>query len=259
MTESTELRLAIAEVYRVFDKYHPRHLSRLHPRERSNFYEDDGGFPDEWRSLQTKELPQSALEKLSWKLLTTLGNENLLRWWLPRIIEIEVKTDDGGSLPQNVGVRLDMGDWQNWPSKEQAAIRNAFAAAWNSLLQVYPASRRAEDWLGCFEASKEPLAPYLSRWDDLLETCEAARLHFLDLCHTVLDYLPGGRAGCFWGDQKYELESFKHWFLTEKKLGVLRTSKAIKESVSGNQDYWDAYFQVFQELLRQQSLTNRTS
>lgn len=81
--------------------------------------------------------------------ITTVGNAEAYRHFLPRILELA--TADAGWLgmrPPVVADRLARAGWHDWAQGEQAAIRDLFAAAFDAAIYRHPGAEvAASDWL----------------------------------------------------------------------------------------------------------------
>jgi hypothetical protein len=131
---ATELQRAIAEVYRVFAKYpHPAELE----------IEDYRDPEKVRRGLASKPLSELGGEELGayagWAM-TTVGDANDYRHFLPRILELGLLDLPWMGLePWGIAGKLTYGDWRKWPSEEQGAIEAFFQSAW--------AVTVADDWI----------------------------------------------------------------------------------------------------------------
>jgi hypothetical protein len=121
-------------------------------------------------------------------MLTTAGDVNCLRHYLPRILEIAVT--EGFNWPdlEIVVGKLACGDepWTTWTAEEQEAIENFFAALWKDHLSTppdeAPLSMTAEDVLCAISQSGQELEPYLRTWSRLSPTGLLHLKAFIDDC-----------------------------------------------------------------------------
>ena len=128
--ESTAAKLhkAITRLYKVFAKY------PVNPRMNgSPLYHELA----QWnRALTTKPLKELSEEDLSvyyFKALTTWGNVNDFKHFLPRILEL--LTELPTILEEWVALdKLNYGHYDDWPADEQAAIHQFLLAFWQTLL-----------------------------------------------------------------------------------------------------------------------------
>jgi hypothetical protein len=100
------------------------------------------------------------LARYTFKALTTWGNEDDFRHFLPRIFELI--SADGGSwtFPETVFGKLAYGQWETWPSDERQAITTFFEALWSNVLDHFPHAFSAEDWL--FAQTTDDMTRYRS-------------------------------------------------------------------------------------------------
>jgi hypothetical protein len=88
------------------------------------------------RSKPLRELAADDLELYAEKALSTWGDLDEFRHFLPRLLELAAREEDFGSLHawsllNKVGVR-----WADWPHDERVAIRDFIDAWWLATLDV---------------------------------------------------------------------------------------------------------------------------
>lgn len=110
------------------------------------------------------DLGPGELARYTFKALTTWGNEDDLRHFLPRIFELI--SADGGSwtFPETVFGKLAYGQWETWPSDERQAIITFFEALWSNVLDHFPHAFSAEDCLCCIAQATDDMTRYLGQW-----------------------------------------------------------------------------------------------
>lgn len=110
--------------------------------------------------------------------MTTMGDVQDFRHFLPRILELLNDDDFLGSLDREVVLsKLRYGKWEAWPEEEQGVIREYLNALWRSKLRIPPPDNSYENlpiahWLCALARAERDLAPYLRVWD--AEPSEAA-------------------------------------------------------------------------------------
>ncbi|RZS30583.1 hypothetical protein EV193_116104 [Herbihabitans rhizosphaerae] len=129
------------------------------------------------RSAPLPELTAESLSRFGFKALTTWGDVDDLRHFLPRMLEIAV-TDDGWDLHATF-VKLATARWWDWPDGERRAIERYADALWLHVLTLMPTSRSAADVLDAFGTAFEDLTPFLVIWR--AEATEPARCQLADL------------------------------------------------------------------------------
>jgi hypothetical protein len=80
-----------------------------------------------------RELTARDLALYSMKALTTWGDEDDLRHFLPRMLEL-VAIQPGWTDVPTVFLKLTDAEWRSWPLEEQRAIERYFGELWNAAL-----------------------------------------------------------------------------------------------------------------------------
>ena len=88
-------------------------------------------------SKQLKELDGTDLSRYAFKAMTTWGNTEDFKHFLPRIYELlvseELKIDSSAILG-----KLNYGKWQSWPDEEKNAIKQFLLAWWAGMTKHTP-------------------------------------------------------------------------------------------------------------------------
>lgn len=129
----------IEDLYRVFEKYPLRANIAGCP------HCDLGAAEDALHSRALRDLSWEDIQDFSFKAMTTFGDLDDYRHFLPRILELLAV--DYANEPygvHHVFSKLDYGNWRNWPADEQRTVR-LFVAAW---LQTLDSNER-DDALAC--------------------------------------------------------------------------------------------------------------
>ncbi len=111
-----------------------------------------------------REISGETLATYARKALTTWGDADEFRYFLPRIFELLIKGPSGWCDPALVFGKLDAAGWRTWPQEEQVAVRGYLSALWDSVLENFPVTPRASEVLEGLSLASEPLAEYLRRW-----------------------------------------------------------------------------------------------
>ncbi len=124
-------------------------------------------------------LSKNDLEHYSFKAMTTWGESEDYRSFLPRLLELCVL--DPGSSSVNIETicrKLEYAQWAEWPQKERQAIINYLLAFWQLLLthEYYAFGCSAGDYLEALSQTLEDLSPFLRTW---CQSQEAPTLHAL--------------------------------------------------------------------------------
>lgn len=82
-----------------------------------------------------RELKSEDLSKYAFKAMTTWGNRDDFKHFLPRIFEL-LALGENVMLQESVILRkLEYGDWENWIEEEQYAIRSFLFEWWNDMIK----------------------------------------------------------------------------------------------------------------------------
>jgi hypothetical protein len=154
-----ELDSAIEGLYSVFNRYRlPNHC---------------GGCPcctspADGQRLQAKplrSLTAQDLERYARKALTTFGNEDDFRHFLPRLLEIAAL--EGAVADTEFEIvfgKIGYAHWESWPKAEQAAINTFLFAFWDHILGMFPSQPDARTALSGISRVVIDLTPYLDAW-----------------------------------------------------------------------------------------------
>lgn len=127
MTE--ELKIAIEDLYATFSVYPLRSTMEGCPCCVSD------SDKEKIHSKTLRELDEDDLSRYTTKAMTTWGDENDYRHYLPRIFELLSTT---GFIVDTFIVlgKLEYGNWKTWAEKEQVAIRQFLLAWWSDLIST---------------------------------------------------------------------------------------------------------------------------
>lgn len=114
------------------------------------------------RSLPLRELTGRNLRKYSMKALTTWGDEDEFRHYLPRLFEL-LAIEAGWTDVSTLLGKLSTGRWRSWPEGEQRAVEQYLAALSRPVIEGKMPFSLAVFALGTSNA-EAPLAPLVSAW-----------------------------------------------------------------------------------------------
>ncbi|HEY7832818.1 MAG TPA: hypothetical protein VIG30_04545 [Ktedonobacterales bacterium] len=199
MPELDDLRAAVSDLYATFARY------PLRARVTGCAHCVDESDNRLIHSRPLRELTWHELARFSWKTLTTWGDADDLRHFLPRLFELIADQADPAEAsftryPYNEETlfgKLDYADWRAWPTREQAALDAYFMALWHAALAIYPSPTPIATWLGSIGAATDP-APYLAAWR--ADERAAALRHLADFVLENLNIVAGTDAefSVFW-------------------------------------------------------------
>lgn len=123
-----ELKIAIENLYSTFSTY--------------NFNSTIDGCPccvsdsdkEKIHSKQLRELTEEDLSRYTAKAMTTWGDEDDFKHYLPRILELLSTTDFVVSTFIVLG-KLEYGQWKSWNENEQIVIEKFLFAWWTELVK----------------------------------------------------------------------------------------------------------------------------
>lgn len=215
MTE--RLKNSVEKLYETFEKYHsgPNMIGS------SNY----GKELDTWNRLIFKkplrELDEDDLSRFTGKVITTWGNTNDYKHFLPRIFELtaELKT------PYEIWIafdKLNLAEWYNWSENEQKVIHEFMIELWENIVNDY--SEKAE-WE--FKDYFSAIANFYPKFSDLLNiwTESESRAGIKHLSHFVVDEqtaLFDRKKISGFHDQKKNAEELINWILSDKTLDKIQ-------------------------------------
>lgn len=175
MNEQTELQAHIEELYAVFARY-PLH----HPV---------AGCPccvsraDQERiaAKPLRQLNSFDLERYIWKAMSTWGDVDDFRHFLPRIMELLGDPQERSNLFLFVIFgKLPYGHWETWQEQEQQAVNAYLLALWRWILMHEPGDGDyvIHEYLEALIDAKINCTPYLNvwcKWHTPLLLCQLSR------------------------------------------------------------------------------------
>ena len=106
-----------------------------------------------------REIPHEYISAYAARAISTLGNIDDFRHFLPRILELLADNLDQEMDPEEALAKLTYGQWQQWPANEQNAIRQYLQALWNHKSQN---ESEIDTWLCAIAQAEDDLSPYLA-------------------------------------------------------------------------------------------------
>ncbi len=177
MSVEDELSAAIEGLYLAFAKYNVGHVIEGCPCCVSD--QDQRGLA----GPPLRALTSDDLARFAFKAMTTWGDEDDFRHFLPRIFELvsphypmseRLLVDE-----QVVFGKLNYGNWRTWPDAEQAAIRTYLLSAWQ-FVATRPHSADCNDWLESLTYVDPQLAlEGLAVWEELTPDAATQLSQFL--------------------------------------------------------------------------------
>jgi hypothetical protein len=158
---------AVNDLYRVFGRYGLR--THIEGCPCCTTEEDQKSV----RVRSLRALTADDLERYLGKAMTTWGDTDDFRHFLPRLLELMVSDPDGTYLdPRYLLPKLAYADWGSWPVKEQAAVESFLLRRWEvGLTQPprYSSDHRelefdADEWISGLQLTGLDPAPYIDAW-----------------------------------------------------------------------------------------------
>jgi hypothetical protein len=158
------------------------------------------------RRVPLRELTGDDLEHYAVKAISTWGDADDLRHFLPRLLELAAHGDLTVEVATVVG-KLRLAGWSRWPRDQRDAIEAFAGAWWRRTLTMFPAPDDAATVLHAVAQATEDLTPFLSAWLD--PPTEPAARHLAafvdDLAHSVRHRPSGLVLRGWWHDQPAQL------------------------------------------------------
>ncbi len=154
-----ELAQAVDGLYHAFERYPLRPVIRGCPH--CVGLDDQGDL----HVTPLRELTDLALGKFAFKALTTWGDTDDLRHFLPRLLELTLNDGRDAIDLEPVLGKLELGGWHAWPEDEQQAITAFLAALWRRSGSAGPARYRIADLADMLGQAGFDLALFLALLD----------------------------------------------------------------------------------------------
>ncbi len=148
------------------------------------------------------------LSRYAFKALSTWGDEDDLRHFLPRLLELAAELHNYDVDLEAITGKLEYGKWKQWPEQEQLAIRGYLMALWHSALTQLPEEVLLGDCLGAIGQAEEDLTPYLALWQDT--ATDAAFTQLAIFFDSQLDLHRGKLTN--WSGRREQMAQVIDWF-----------------------------------------------
>ena len=167
------LREAVGNLYAVFGRYplNPR-MSRC---DHCHSDEDQARLG----SRPLRELDVEDLDDYAFSALTTWGEADDFKHFLPRLLELMAfgsERHQGFMAEETLFGKLREAEWSRWPPVERQAVGRYLDELWMEALSSFPGGRDVDALVCCLGQAVDDLAPFLDRW---LETPSEAALRHL--------------------------------------------------------------------------------
>ena len=175
-------------------------------------------FPQDNALIHSKPLRKLSpleLEKYGRKALTTWGDQDDLRHFLPRLFELMTEGERISRLidaPILTG-KLRYAQWQHWPNHEREALHQFFTCYWERVLAEYPCQlESADDALCTIANAVDDIVPYMEFWQKQSDAPPIA--HLAEFITDEVDrYCRKKKLGnAFWDDREDQVAQVVRWF-----------------------------------------------
>jgi hypothetical protein len=170
------------------------------------------------RVLHSKPLRKLMAEDLSYfaaKSMTTFGDEDDFKHFLPRLFEILIY-DDFDFNEEILFGKLDYAQWQNWDIKEKITIENFFRELIKTAFEFESEkSFQTEIYLAGIACAVEDITPYLELW---LESISTNKIQTLKYFVVDCDY---GMSNAFLAKLPAQRKQIINWLISEKTVSIL--------------------------------------
>lgn len=197
-------------------------------------------------SRPLRELTADDLEEYSYSAMNTWGNEDDLRHFLPRLLEL-IAFNTSYLCPPVVVLKLHDAGWRTWPQEEQAAIEAYLSALWAFALECFPYADpdgwTAEECLCTIAQVVDDLGPFLDHWRR--SESRAALCHLALLIYENAALLPEDPMSLnngFWDERQPQMDQVTEWLLDPSTGVMLEQAKQqspewISELEQASQEY----------------------
>ena len=209
METDKSLLEAIEKLYKVFSRYPLRKHVEGCPCCVGN---------DDKRMLESKplrELTSADLGRYSFKAMTTWGDKDDFRHFLPRIFELLVSERGIWDTEIVVG-KLGLAEWQRWSEAEKSAVREYFRANWNWLIGRPRPLIEPDSWLCGMNRAGEDLGVYLDDWASACNSIAYEHLAKFIEHHTPAFIKRHSLNNGFWPDSPQGVKQVCDWLANEQ-------------------------------------------
>jgi hypothetical protein len=160
MADQSELGLqnAIERLYRTFAGYRAEHMHGcphcVSDADHARLY-----------SKPLRDLQPADLDRYAFKAITTWGDTEDFRHFLPRMLELLARYGENEGIDaEQIFAKLDYADWGAWPAAEREAIAGFFDALWLHVVEHFPHVVSAQACLLGLGRTHGDIAGQLAAW-----------------------------------------------------------------------------------------------
>lgn len=204
-----ELQIAVDNLYQLFAAYPPN------PRmSGSPLYGDLEAWNRELMGKPLRELTSDNLSRYTAKAMTTWGQVENFKYFLPRIFELTAIFEPPTDVWVILG-KLEYAGWNNWPVAEKESINEFLLCLWISLLDDESSSARLHfmDYFTALVRYYPGLAALLKCWEK--NQRRTSHLHLAYFVVQEASHLFDQHVLRGFQDQKEPVAELRQWLVTE--------------------------------------------
>jgi hypothetical protein len=163
-------------------------------------------------SKALRSLTAEDLQKYAWKAMTTWGNVDDFRHFLPRLLELLAEGDFAYFIDNEIITgKLRYAHWENWTKAQRGAVNDFFKAYWNRVMREYPISTEADVALCAIGNAVDDVNEFLTTWGN--DSSLPSVCHLADFIDSNSSALRRSRKlqNAFWGDRRDQMEQVLAW------------------------------------------------
>ena len=224
MQPDVSLRRALDHVYETFKVYSPPRVLEASP------LRDPVEILNALTAAPLQMLSVENVESYVISALTTVGNVQDYKHFLPRILELAVES--ALVEPEIIASKLRYAGWHNWPLQEQRTVADVFYTAGNQALNAHPDEYLADGWLCGIAILRLDIREILQAWQSAQSAgASLQRAHLLTASLFESDLDERG----YWSEvDETTIHTIQKWLLSQEARADLLASRSL---VSAN-DIW---------------------
>jgi hypothetical protein len=206
------LQRSIENLYRVFAKYSLK--SKIEGCPCCVGKRDNRGL----HSKSLRDLTGEDLSYFGFKAMTTFGDVEDFKHFLPRLFEIAINGDFAYNDEILFG-KLDSANWQNWDEKEKTALKNFFFELFSNAVDFDEQNAYlTETYLIGIATAVDDISPYLDLWLENITTNKIETLHYFVV---ECNY---GMSAAFLAKDSRQRELIVNWLTSIKTINMLESN-----------------------------------
>lgn len=218
----TRVRGTIENLYSIFANY------RLRPHVEGCPCCTSKNQQKKIHSKTLRELEPENLQDFAFKAMTTWGDVDDFKHFLPRLFEIQTFSPTWAMDSEVLFGKLDYGHWLTWPEAEQAAVESYLQAYWPFCLAKKSDLGDVGTWLCSIAQPVSDLTPYLKYW---LENLDEEATWYLAgfIYYNHQEIVTKSKLGnAFWDSCGERVKQIIDWLRNPE------TAKAFREAIAKN-------------------------